>query len=164
MKDVLILSTGGTFNKIYNKITGNLDINLENLAIKSIQNHWLTNLNYDSIINKDSLDFTDKDREELSNYIKNSSFKKIVVIHGTDTMHISAKVVDSLKLEKAIVFTGAMVPFSIDKIEATANLAMALGFIKLAQNGVYISMNGVVDKFDKVVKNRELGKFENSML
>jgi L-asparaginase len=53
-----------------------------------------------------------------------------------------------------------MVPFSIDPIEATANLSLALGFCKLAKRGVYIALNGVVDNYDKVIKNRELGKFE----
>jgi L-asparaginase len=63
-------------------------------------------------------------------------------------------------LDKVIVFTGAMVPFSIDTIEATANLSMALGYARNASNGVYIAMQGVCGSYDKVIKNRELGKFE----
>jgi len=160
MQDILILSTGGTFNKIYNPINGNLDIDSSNKALKKIQKHWLSNFNYDSIINKDSLEFTNQDRETLKEYIKKSSYKKIVVIHGTDTMHLSAKYLADANLKKAIIFTGAMTPFSIDTIEATANLAQALGYIKNTKDGVYISMNGVVDEYTKVIKNRQLGKFE----
>lgn len=75
-------------------------------------------------------------------------------------MHLSAKYLANANINKAIIFTGAMTPFSIDNIEATANLATALGYIKNAKDGIYISMNGVVDSYLKVVKNKELGKFE----
>jgi len=160
MNNILILNTGGTFNKIYNPIKGTLDIDSSNLALKQIEKSWLCKLNYTSIINKDSLDFTNSDREELANFIATSKYKKIVVIHGTDTIDLSAEVVNFANLNKTIVFTGAMVPFSINPTEATANLSLALGYIKQAQNGVYIALNGVVDRYDKVIKNRELGKFE----
>jgi len=160
MNSILILSTGGTFNKIYNPINGTLEIDSNNLALKQIEQKFLCKLNYKSIINKDSLEFTNNDRELLAKTIKESEFSKIVVIHGTDTIDLSSQVVASLKLEKAVVFTGAMVPFSIDPIEATANLSLALGFCKLAKSGVYIALNGVVDSYDRVIKNRELGKFE----
>jgi len=160
MEDTIIISTGGTFNKIYNKITGELEIDTSNLALKTIQDRWLSNYKFINIINKDSLDFTPKDREELLNKIKELDYKKIVIIHGTDTIDITAKYLDSAKLEKTIVLTGAMVPFSIDPIEATANLSFAIGYANIAQNGVYIAINGVANSYKKVVKNRELGKFE----
>ncbi len=160
MNNTLILSTGGTFNKIYNPKTGNLDIDVKNSAVKSIQKHWLSDYKFDTVINKDSLDFTNLDREELFKYVKNCNYEKIVIIHGTDTMDLSAKYLSEKNIQKCIVFCGAMVPFSINPIEATANLAMALGFIKNAKNGIYISMNGTVDIFNKVIKNRKIGKFE----
>ncbi len=160
MNNILIISTGGTFNKEYNKISGNLDIDTTSKALNSITKHWLTKLNYINIINKDSLDFNIQDRKKLLKSIKDSKYSKIVVIHGTDTIDISAKFIDSAKLNKTIVFTGAMVPFSINPIEATANLAFALGYCKLAPSGVYIAINSVAQKFDRVIKNRELGKFE----
>ncbi len=160
MNSILILSTGGTFNKIYNPKNGKLEIDKSNQALKSIEKKWLTKLNYDSIIHKDSLDFTDEDRELLAHYIKNSDYNKIVVIHGTDTINLSSKVVDSKNLNKSIVFTGAMVPFSIDPIEATANLSLAIGFCNNADVGTYIAMNGLVASYDKVIKNRDIGKFE----
>jgi len=160
MNDILILSTGGTFNKIYNPINGNLEVDSTNKALKYIEQQWLTKLNYDSIINKDSLEFTNNDRKELLNYIKNSNYYKIIIIHGTDTMHLSAEFIANAKLNKTIVFTGAMVPFSINKVEATANLALSLGFIQNIKNGVYIAINGVANSYKKVIKNRDIGKFE----
>ena len=163
MNSILIISTGGTFNKIYNPKNGKLEIDKSNKALKSIEKEWLTKLNYDSIIHKDSLDFTDEDREFLVNYINNCKYNKIVIIHGTDTIDLSSKVVDSQNIKKSIVFTGAMVPFSISPIEATANLALAIGFCKNAKVGTYIAMNGLVSSYDKVIKNRDIGKFEIKM-
>ncbi len=159
MNDVLILSTGGTFNKVYNPKTGNLDIDIQNSAVKTVQERWMSQYSYDAIINKDSLDFTDKEREELCEYIRNTYYKKIVIIHGTDTMDLSAKYLAKHITDKCIVFCGAMVPFSIDPIEATANLAMALGYIKNAKNGIYISMNGNAGSFEKIAKDKKAGKF-----
>ena len=160
MNSILILSTGGTFNKIYNPKNGKLEIDKSNQALKSIEKKWLTKLNYDSIIHKDSLDFTDTDRELLANYITNCNNDKIVVIHGTDTMNLSSKVVASKNINKSIIFTGAMVPFSIDPVEATANLSLAIGFCNNATIGTYIAMNGLVSSYDRVIKNRDIGKFE----
>jgi len=159
MKEIQIVSTGGTFNKIYNPLNGNLEIDTNNLALKEIQNRWLCQFKFDAIINKDSLDFTSQDRKELANYIQKSKFNKIIIIHGTDTMDLSAKYIASLNLSKVIIFTGAMVPFSINPIEATANLGLAIGYLKCTKSGVYIAMNGIIDSYDKVKKDRVNGKF-----
>jgi L-asparaginase len=160
MEKTIIISTGGTFNKIYNKFTGNLDIDKSNSSINSIQKEWLSSYKFIDIINKDSLDFTTQDREELLKTIKELNYKKIVIIHGTDTIDITAKFLDSAKLDKTIVLTGAMVPYSINPIEATANLAFAIGYSNLAKNGIYIAINGVAQHYSKVIKNRQIGKFE----
>ena len=53
-----------------------------------------------------------------------------------------------------------MVPYSIDPVEATANLCSAYGYIKaLEKSGIYIAMNGVMDVYEKVQKDKKLGKF-----
>ncbi len=157
---ILIISTGGTFNKIYNKLNGELEIHKNSKALKKILKKWNSKFEFFSIINKDSLDFTKKDRKKLLKKVKNSNFNKIVVIHGTDTIDKSAKFIAKAKLDKVIIFTGAMKPFSIEPIEATANLASAIGYAKLANSGVYISLNGVINNYKRVKKNREKGKFE----
>jgi len=154
------INTGGTFNKRYNPIKGVLEVPSNYEAILKILKHSLFNQEYKitQIISKDSLEFEDKDREFLLETIKNSKEDKIIVIHGTDTMKISAEFVSNIK-NKKIVFCGAMKPFEIDEIEATANLFLAIGFIKNAKNGIYIAMNGVVDNYKKIEKDYEKGYF-----
>jgi len=87
----------------------------------------------------------------------------VVIVHGTDTMDKSAKALDAWlgrSHDKRVVLTGAMVPFSIDPVEATANLALAVSAVRFLEPGVYIAMHGMVLPYDQIKKNRELGIFE----
>ena len=161
MDKIIIINTGGTFNKRYNPLSGELVIDTS-YALNNIFKKWL--LEFDKVIDiigKDSLDMNDNDRGEIIETITKAPYSKIVIIHGTDTMDITAEYLDKANLQKQIIITGAMMPYSIDPIEATANLALAFGYIKaIEKNGVYISMNGVVGDYKSVVKNRVLGRFE----
>jgi L-asparaginase len=157
---MLILNTGGTFNKRYDPKSGELIVPADNVAINSIISVFSDSIAVEGLLYKDSLEMTRDDRELLAKTISQSNEKFIIIVHGTDTMDLSAQHLFQLALEKVIVFTGAMVPFSIDTIEATANLSMAIGYVRNASNGVYIVMQGVCGSYDKVIKNRELGQFE----
>ncbi|CAA6803435.1 MAG: asparaginase [uncultured Sulfurovum sp.] len=161
MKKILIINTGGTFNKIYNPLTGNLDIEPTGNAIKSIAKAWLTKLKISNIIGKDSLDINNKDRNMIVQSIQNSKEKNIIVVHGTDTMDKTARYLKEAKLKKKIILTGAMVPHSINPIESTSNLCSAYGFLQANKEfGVFISMNGIIKDYKRVVKNKEKGYFE----
>jgi len=160
MKKILIISTGGTFNKVYNPKNGNLEIDKSAQALKSIASKWLCKFNVLNIIGKDSLEMTNQDRHELLSTIEQSEYRHVIIVHGTDTMDITAEYLADAKLEQTIVLTGAMVPYSIDLTEATANLASAYGYIHaLQKEGVFIAMNGVMGSYKKVKKNREEGLF-----
>ena len=160
MHKILIISTGGTFNKVYNSKTGALDIDKSSNALKNIASKWLTEFEILNIIGKDSLEMTNHDRLELLSTIHQSDYDKIIIVHGTDTMDITAEYLAEAELKKSIVLTGAMVPYSIDPVEATANLASAYGYLNaLEKEGVFIAMNGVMESYDKVKKNRKEGRF-----
>jgi L-asparaginase len=161
MKKILIINTGGTFNKVYNPLTGELDIDTNAEALNSIAKHWLTDFTLINIIGKDSLDIDDNDREELTKTIKKSNEKSIIIIHGTDTIDKTAKYLDTANLKREIILTGAMVPYSIDPIEATANFTSAYGYLNaIDKDGIYIAMNGVIKDYKRVIKNKEKGYFE----
>lgn len=158
---MLILNTGGTFNKRYNPLSGELEVPMDNLAVEKILSTFTYKIDLAGVIYKDSLDMDVDDRKMLTSIIAASDNTHFIIVHGTDTMHLSAAFLDEVLDDKVVVFTGAMVPFEIDPVEATANLAMAIGFAR-SQNcpGVYICMQGSVEKHDRLVKNRESGKFE----
>ena len=160
MKKILIISTGGTFNKVYDPIKGEFSIDESSHALEEIASKWLCEFNIVNIIGKDSLDMTNHDRLELLATISQSDYHHILIIHGTDTMDVTAEYLADADLEKCIVFTGAMVPYSVDPVEATANLSSAYGYINaLEQEGVFIVMNGAMGPYDKVKKDRSKGKF-----
>lgn len=163
MKKILIINTGGTFNKVYNPLTGDLDIEPTGEAIKSIAVAWLRELKLVNIIGKDSLDMNDEDRDIIITTIQEAKEKNIIIVHGTDTMEITAKYLNDAKINKKIILTGAMLPHSINPIESTSNLCSAYGFLNAKKGfGVFISMNGVIKDYKRVVKNKEKGYFEKS--
>lgn len=158
---ITIINTGGTFNKRYNPLKGALEVPSDNIALNKITSSC-HNVDFDikNIISKDSLDITDTDREEIVQVIKDSTSDKVIIVHGTDTVSLSSIFLKNHITNKKIVFTGAMVPMSIEEVEATMNFSLALGFLSGdVSNGVYIAMHGVVVPCEKLYKNRTLGQF-----
>ncbi|QNM87721.1 asparaginase domain-containing protein [Aliarcobacter cryaerophilus] len=158
---ITVINTGGTFNKRYNPILGELEVPKDSLALDEIISYCY-NIDFEvlNIISKDSLEMSDVDRELIVKTIKNIKNENIIIVHGTDTMDLTAKYLDEKIKDKTIILTGAMLPISINKIEATLNFSQAIGFLNSnCENGIYISMHGSVKNYKKLIKNRELGKF-----
>lgn len=109
----------------------------------------------------DSLEMTDDHRDLLAKTIATTPEKRMVVLHGTDTMVESAKVVMlHRKSDQVVVFTGAMVPASLEASDAMFNFGMATAAAQTLPPGVYIAMSGQVFKAGDVRKNRDAGVFE----
>jgi L-asparaginase len=161
-KKILILNTGGTFNKVYDQISGELIVPKNNYAIENIiKSSKINYLDIQGLLFKDSLEIKKEDRKILATHILNSQYDKIIIIHGTDTMNKTAKYLFQYCQNKIIILTGSMIPFSLNKIEATSNLMQAIGYIQnKLKNGVYISMHGHIEKHNKIYKNREKGIFK----
>lgn len=160
MKKILIISTGGTFNKVYDPIKGEFTIDTESHALEDIASKWLCDFEILNIIGKDSLEMTNHDRLELLATISRSDHHCIIIVHGTDTMDLTAEYLADAELEKQIILTGAMVPYSVQPVEATANLCSAYGYMSaLSKEGVYIAMNGMTGSYEKVKKDRTKGRF-----
>lgn len=162
MKKILILNTGGTFNKRYNPLKGELEVPNDNKALESILRYcYNTPYTLKAIVHKDSLEMNDEDRALILKTIQADDSNKILIVHGTDTMDITAQYLDLQVKDKTILITGAMVPFSIDTVEATANFMFALGDLHVKENvGVYISMHGITLEHTSIYKNRAKGIFE----
>jgi L-asparaginase len=160
---LLIISTGGTINKAYDEISGELCVQSSDAVAKSLCMHAKENMDVQiqSIIHKDSLEMTDEDRDELACEIARADEDNIIVLHGTDTMDKSAKVVAKSVKDKKIVFVGAMKPYAYEKDEAIFNFACAVGFLRAnPANGVYISMHSLVLEHDEIYKDKTVGEFK----
>ncbi|HUH42122.1 MAG: asparaginase domain-containing protein [Sulfurimonas sp.] len=158
---MLILNSGGTFNKKYNPLNGELEIPYNNSVIEEILNSVESKYDLAGVVYKDSLDMNIDDRKRIAHIIMESSDDTFIIVHGTDTMLLSAEFLSEIFDDRVIVFVGAMKPFEIDNIEASLNLGMAIGFAKaIKDKGVYICMSGYVEPWQKIYKNTKFGKFE----
>jgi len=168
-EEVIIITTGGTIEKSYSEEDGSLR-NRESLikeyVIAKLRLPY-TKLSYFSLLEKDSLDMTDDDRDLLIRFIKSKLALgvPIIVVHGTDTMEISAKwCYDQLlkdDLRVPIVFTGAMRPLGFVDTDANQNVIESLMACKLLPPGIYISFHNQVHKVPNVRKNKQKGTFES---
>ena len=156
---VAILTTGGTFDKVY--FDANSEYSIGDPCITSILDEGNVNSDYriQSILKKDSLDITSKERQIIKNSVEECAEERIIIIHGTDTMVETAKSLEDIK-DKTIVLTGAMQPARFKKTDAIFNSGFALAAARILEYGVYITMNGMVFHSDNVKKNIDLGKFE----
>ena len=158
---MLILNCGGTFNKVYNPVNGSLDVAYDNLAIETILKSINIGVNLAGVLYKDSLEMDSNDRKIIANIIMESKDDTFVIVHGTDTMHETAEFLAEIFQDRKIVLTGAMRPFEIENVEASLNLGMSIGYINATnESGVYICMSGIFSKWNEIVKNRKIGKFE----
>ena len=157
---IKILVTGGTFDKEYNEISGELYFN--GTHIREILDLGRAQIDVEIIelMLIDSLDMQAKDREIIVQNCKDIKSDQIVITHGTDTMTKTAKYLAEANLKKTMVLTGAMIPYKFGSSDGLFNLGGALAFVQSLSHGVYIAMNGYCFEWDKVIKNKTTGVFE----
>ncbi len=161
-KTIQVLVTGGTFDKEYNYITGELYFKETHLNKMFDLGRCTLDLDVRTLMMKDSLDMTESDKHLIHHNCKNTDSKRILITHGTDTIVNTAKYLAESDLEdKTIVLTGAMIPIAFGtSSDGFFNLGSALAFVQTLPIGIYICMNGRYYNWDKVKKNRKTGYFE----
>lgn len=160
---IQILITGGTFDKEYNYISGELSFSQTHLPAMLKRGRCSLDTVVDTIMMKDSLDMTIGDRRLIARKMIESSYDQVVLTHGTDTMVDTAAYLAKEKdlKHKTIVLTGAMIPYTFGvSSDGFFNLGSALSFVQVLPPGVYISMNGRYFNWDNVQKNYNTGFFE----
>lgn len=159
---IAILVAGGTIDKCYNPINGELELPTSSVPEMLRQSRVSAQARIEDVLLKDSLEMTELDRLKLLAAAKHAGEERILITHGTDTMVDTAKVLaaDNSIANKVIVLVGAMVPFNVAGSDALFNLGSAVMALELAQPGVYIAMNGRLFGYAEVIKNRQAGRFE----
>jgi len=157
--NIAILTTGGTFDKIY--FDANSEYSIGDPCISSIldEGNVTSEFRIRSILKKDSLDINQKERELIKKSVIECEEEKIIIIHGTDTMVETAKFLEEIK-DKTIVLTGSMQPARFKKTDAIFNSGFAFAAVLSLEDGVYIAMNGKIFNSSNVRKNIDLGRFE----
>lgn len=162
LKSIRIITTGGTFDKQYNPIKGQLTFNESYLPSIIADSRCTTDIVLEGPFAIDSLDMNDEQRLNIVERILLSSEERVIVIHGTDTMTATAELCKLKRGEDdnhVIVFTGAMVPYVLRNSDAVYNLGCAQMAVQLLSPGVYIVMNGRIFDAGNVHKDKSAGLF-----
>jgi len=159
---VQIFVTGGTFDKEYNELTGELFFKETHVGEMLRLGRCRLEVAVETLMMIDSLQMTNSDRQLILERCRSSKADHIVITHGTDTMEQTATVLGQGIEGKTIVLTGAMVPYRFGSSDGMFNLGTALAFVQTLAPGVYVAMNGKCFQWNKVRKNREVGIFESS--
>jgi len=158
-----LVTTGGTIEKIYSEQTGQV----ENLTAKI--DRYLHQLRLPDaqievrlLMNKDSLEMTEEDRELVLAIVKaQASTAPVVVTHGTDTMVDTGRLLKQrlAGLKHPVILTGAMTPLGFERSDGLQNLTESLFAARILPAGVWIVMHGQVFDVGHVRKDREAARF-----
>lgn len=158
---IRLLITGGTIDKQYNEIDGELIFTQSGVKEMLAQGRAKLDISYETVMLKDSLEMDDNDRQKILTSCLACNESQIVITHGTDTMVETSQVLAATIKDKTIVLLGAMVPYQFKYSDALFNLGCAITAVQTLKNGVYITMNGKIFNYDEVIKNKDLGEFQS---
>jgi L-asparaginase len=158
--NIRIFVTGGTFDKEYNELTGDLFFKETHVRHTLILGRCRVAVDVRTLMMVDSIEMTDEDRETIARNCAKAKEERIVITHGTDTMVDTARVIADRVKDKTIVITGAMVPYTFGSSDGLFNLGSALAFVQTLPHGVYLVMNGRYFHWHNVRKNKKTGELE----
>jgi len=155
-----ILTTGGTIDKVYFDKKSNYEVG--DPFVEELLHKMNVNISFKvkSLMKIDSLDMTDIHREEILNYLKNSTANNFLITHGTDSIVETAIYLKKISDKTIVVLTGSLKPAIFIDNDAIFNVGSALTSAQILKNGVYIVINGQVFNPDNVRKNLEKNIFE----
>jgi L-asparaginase len=160
MEKIGILVTGGTFDKDYDLINGNLGFKETHVPEMFKRGRCTLDIDIQVLMMMDSLEMEDEHRQFIADSCANSAYNQLIITHGTDTMVQTASVIAAMSLDKTIVLTGAMRPYKLGSSDGFFNLGSATAFAQTLPSGVYIVMNGRYFHWEKAWKNKATGIFE----
>lgn len=159
---IQIFITGGTFDKSYNHISGDLFFEKTHIPEMLKRSKSRLNVEVKTLMMIDSLEMTESDINNIIKECKDSKSKRIVITHGTDTMVNTARKIAKKINNKTIILTGAMIPYAFgSSSDGFFNLGSALSFVQTLETGIYIAMNGQYFNYNNVIKDKEKGYFKS---
>ncbi|MGB1216744.1 MAG: asparaginase domain-containing protein, partial [Saprospiraceae bacterium] len=138
---IQIYITGGTFDKEYNFITGELYFKDTHLNDMLERGRCTLDVDIKTLMMVDSLEMTDADRDIIIHNCRRCKSENIIITHGTDCMVETAKALAEANIEgKTIVLTGAMIPYAFGtSSDGFFNLGAAMAFAQGNKPGVFVA-------------------------
>ena len=166
MRQITLISTGGTIEKTYDEQAGTLSnrssIVQEMLRLLRLED---TNINTLQLMQKDSLEMTETDRQRILGAVEllddPADCAGIIILHGTDTLCQTGEFLhEQLKTPTLpIILTGAMRPFEMKRSDALQNLNEAIFATGTLEPGIWVVAHGRALKFPGPIKDRQRGTF-----
>ncbi|RKD98583.1 asparaginase domain-containing protein [Marinifilum flexuosum] len=158
---LVFVQTGGTIDKDYPHTTKGWAFEFGEPATKRILEKLDPSFEFEVLTScqKDSLEITEEDRQNLADLINHHEGDKFIVTHGTDTMGETADYLSKKVGDKLVVITGAMRPERFSNSEAPINLGCAIATANLMDKGIFIAMHGIVKEHSEMKRNLETGKY-----
>lgn len=161
MNKLLIITTGGTIDKIY--FDDMSDYQIGEPMIGQILDHLQVGFDFEvkALMRKDSLHLTDEDRVLIHDTITARDERYVLITHGTDSMVKTALLLSDIP-DKTIVLTGALNPARFQDSDAIFNIGCAIGAVQSKEPGAWVAMSGKVWDPHGVRKNRGRNRFESA--
>ena len=156
MRRVTLISTGGTIEKTYDEMTGELS-NRASVVPRMLRRLRLEQTQVNSV----PLMIRDAVRLHAADLTNGDG---VIILHGTDTLCQTGEYLlrELGTLDVPVILTGAMRPYEMKRSDALQNLTEAFLAAGVLAPGVYVVAHGRVLAFPGVVKERSLGTFVKS--
>lgn len=158
MNHIKIFTVGGTIDKVYFDAKSTYEVGPPNIAEVLSDIHLNLDFEVTSLMQKDSLEMTDEDRETVREAVSATDSNMIIITHGTDTMVLTANALKNIE-GKTIILTGALAPALFKSSDAMFNIGCAITAAQTKLPGTYIAMNGQIFDYDKVRKDVPNNRF-----
>ena len=161
--DIQIFTAGGTIDKVYFDAKSEYAVGDPQIADIMQVARVGFDFSCEVLVQKDSLDMTDTDRDYIAGRIAASGADRIILTHGTDTMVETAKAVAARlgpNPHQTVILVGSLAPARFKRSDAEFNIGFAAAAVQTLPPGVHVTMNGQVFNPNAVRKNRNENRFE----
>jgi L-asparaginase len=133
-----------------------MKVHLQTLRLPELQ------VDVTPLMNKDSLEMTDEDRDMVLAVVRaRVAEAPVVITHGTDTIVETGRLLKAkiARLRHPIVLTGAMAPLGFERSDGLQNLTESLFAVRILPVGVWIIIHNQYFDVDNVRKDRDASRF-----
>ena len=119
---IKIFITGGTFDKEYNELTGELYFKNSHMYELLELGRCRLDVDVETLMMVDSIEMSKIERNYIIQKCIEEPIKQIIITHGTDTMVKTARILAEADIEKTIVLSGAMIPVRFGSSDGLFNI------------------------------------------
>jgi L-asparaginase len=164
-KTIHFIITGGTIDSYYEGTKDTAIPNEKSIIPRFVKSLKLFDpVKFTEICMKDSRDIVKSDLKNVLNAVEKSSYKRIIITHGTYTMPDTGRFLEAnlKRKDQIIIITGSMIPLQgFSPSDGPFAIGYSIAKIQDLKPGIYICMNGKVFSPKEVMKVNKEGRFHS---